>query len=183
MRLVGLFLMSLIAVTLSSSQVEAANLLESKSKWVDSEGTKKKLADFKGRPTLVAMVYTSCPHACPMTVNKIKKILADFEKEKILDAQVILASFDSEKDTPEQLSKFSVKQGLDRKIWHLLSPIDDKQARELSVLLGVNYKSLGDGDFSHSNIITLLSPTGEILSSIQNLNADHTVLIEALKKK
>ena len=35
--------------------------------------------------------------------------------------------------------------------------------RELAALLGVKYKQEADGAFSHSNLITILNPQGEIV--------------------
>src|SRR5690606_11725701 len=41
--------------------------------WQDQQGLTLTLADLAGRPRIVAMVYTSCAHACP-------RILADMER-------------------------------------------------------------------------------------------------------
>jgi len=35
--------------------------------------------------------------------------------------------------------------------------------RELAALLGVKYKQETDGAFSHSNLVTILNPAGEIV--------------------
>ena len=53
--------------------------------------------------------------------------------------------------------------------------------RQLAVALGISYKSIGEGDFSHSNVITLVDPKGEILASINSLNSSSEPLVRALE--
>jgi protein SCO1/2 len=84
-------------------------------------------------------------------------------------------------DRPDKLKKYQTDKKLDVKKWHFLAAESEEDARELAVTLGISYKDLGDGDFSHSNVITLLGPGGEVLSSIDNLNADSDKLVEALQ--
>jgi len=131
---------------------------------------------------LVAMVYTGCAHACPLTIAKIQSILKDFEKNKMTNMKVVLASFDVKNDRPDKLKSYQLDKKLSFEQWKFLSAVNDDSARELSVVLGISYKDLGDGDFSHSNVITLISPQGEILSSINNLNSGSEALISAYQK-
>ena len=44
------------------------------STWVNQDGGETKLSAFQGHPVVVAMVYTSCQAACPMTISDLKKI-------------------------------------------------------------------------------------------------------------
>ena len=51
--------------------------------------------------------------------------------------------------------------------------------REVAAALGVNYKKLDDGEYSHSSLFTLLSPKGEIILQ----HAGLSVNIDAFKAK
>jgi protein SCO1/2 len=64
-----------------------------------------------------------------------------------------------------------VEHSLDANRWTFLrgSPGD---IMELGNLLGVKYKKLPDGEFSHSNIITLLNERGEVVDQLIGLGAD-----------
>lgn len=161
----------------------AASLADIKSQWLTTEDKKVTIASTAAGSTysLIAMVYTSCAHACPLTIAKMQKILKDFKAKNVTDVQVILASFDVKGDRPDKLKKYQGDKKLDVKKWHFLAAESEADARELAVTLGISYKDLGDGDFSHSNVITLLGPGGEVLSSIDNLNADSDKLVEALQ--
>lgn len=160
----------------------AASLSDIKSKWITVDNKETSISSSVGSAyTLIAMVYTGCAHACPMTISKIQRILKDFDTQGFKNVNVILASFDVKNDKPAKLKKYQIDRNLDVKRWSFLSAVSDDDARELSVALGISYKDLGDGDFSHSNVITLLGPGAEILASIDNLNASSDKLIEALK--
>ena len=53
---------------------------------------------------------------------------------------------------------------------------------ELSVAIGTRYRKLENNDFAHSNMITLISPTGEIVYKQEGLGADPTEILAALRK-
>ena len=101
------------------------------------------------------------------------------------DVKFVLASFDHKKDTPENLNDYMTKRKLSKDLWTFLSPSNEAAARELSVVLGISFKNIGDGDFSHSNVITLLDEEGVPVpgATIDSLSADSNVFTEALAKK
>lgn len=179
MKLLSLLLVSII---FGQSLWAKDSIYEIEGKWknVDSESVSVGVA--KGSYAVIAMVYTSCAYACPMTISKLQDIEKSFKKAGIVDVQFVLASFDVKKDTPEALKKFQTKRKLDPNKWVFLSPHSDTDARELAVVLGISYKEIDGGDFSHSNAISLLDKNGAILSTLPGLNSDHKVFIEVIQK-
>lgn len=150
--------------------------------WKNIDGNPVELNKLKGRPIIITMVYTTCQHACPMIMAKLKKIDEDLKKNSINDMTYVLASFDPEKDTPKALKKYVSKHNYAPAKWLFLSADSDSDARKLSVALGISYKSTGDGDFAHSNIITLLDKEGRVVSVIDGLQSSTNNLVEAAKK-
>jgi protein SCO1 len=71
----------------------------------DTEGQRRKLADFKGKVTVVFFGFTQCPDVCPTTMlelAEVKKALgADGNK-----VQGIFISVDPERDTPPVLKAY-----------------------------------------------------------------------------
>ena len=159
----------------------AATIYDLRAKFHNTNNKPSSIAVAKGSYTLMAMVYTSCPHACPMTIHKIKSIDSEFQKAGVQDLKIVLVSFDVKKDTPKNLKKYQAASKLEPEKWILLSSDSEADARELAVTLGISFKDLGDGDFSHSNVITLLDSEGVVLESINNLNAPVDKLVAALK--
>ncbi len=159
----------------------AESLYDLKTNWRDTENNKTDVSIAKGSYTIIAMVYTGCAHACPLTISKIMEIEKDFSKAKFTELKIVLASFDVKNDRPQKLKKYQAERKLSPDKWKFLSAETEEDARKLSVTLGISYKDIGDGDFSHSNLITLLDPSGKILASINSLNANTEPLIKGLQ--
>lgn len=157
------------------------SLYEYQSDWQDQSGHTIKLDHFKNDFVVITMVYTGCAHACPMTISKIKEIENYLKQEKIENYHMVLASFDVKNDTPEHLKQYMEERKLDSKHWSFLSTKKETVARELSVILGIAYKDLGNNDFSHSNMLTLLDPKGVVIHKVDNLNADLKVFSDKVK--
>lgn len=178
------YLKDLILFTLVfySLFAEATSLYDLKSVWLDTQNKEVSLSIHKGSYVLISMVYTGCAHSCPMTISKIQNIEKDFSKAGFENIKIILASFDVKNDRPKKLKKYQLNRKLDLKQWSFLSAKSEAEARELAVVLGINYKSIGGGEFSHSNVISLLDQNGKIIGSIDSLSASSDGLIKGLKE-
>jgi len=163
------------------ASMSGASIYQLDSQWTNQDGARTSLENFRGKPLVLAMAYTRCQAACPILVMDMKRIeeaLPDSLKGKV---QFALFSFDSKKETPETLKSYGRAHALDMKSWTLL--ISDQDAvRELAAALGVRYKQNASGEFSHSNVITILNAEGEILHQQVGLRADPKESIEALGK-
>lgn len=133
----------------------------------------------------MAMMFTSCEFACPIIVNDMKRIADALPANLRGKVNFTLISFDHERDTPEKLLAFRKRMGLPMAGWTLLRGEAD-DVRELAALLGVNYRKDARGQYAHSNTLTVLSSTGEIVHQQLGLNQspDETVqqLLTLLQK-
>lgn len=140
--------------------------------WTDQDGRARELSDLAGRVQVVAMVYTHCSYACPRIVAQMKRIEAEAAgwglEERV---GFVLVSIDPERDTPERLARFAESSRLDPGRWTLLNGSDD-QVLELSVLLGVKYQATAEGEFAHSNVLTILDPAGVAAHRVEGLGAE-----------
>lgn len=119
------------------------------------------LGELRGRPVVIALFFASCGYACPLIVTDMQGIRAKVPAALRDRALFVLVSFDVARDTPAALARYRVQRRLDDQ-WVLLHG-DADSVRELAALLGVKYKQDADGAFSHSNLITILNPEGEIV--------------------
>lgn len=130
-----------------------------------------------GKPTVVGMVFTHCAYACPrLTADMIS--IADSVNRG--DVNFLLVSFDVERDTPERLKYYATKSGLNKN-WTLLHG-GENAVRTLSVLLNVQYEKDAEGNFSHSNIVSVLDKQGRLQFQKEGLGADHAQTINTIKK-
>ncbi len=146
--------------------------------WKNQDNKTVTLGQLKGKVTLVAMIFTHCGYACPKMVDNMKaveKALPDELKSKV---GFVLVSFDPERDTASRLKQYAEIKGLD-KDWSLLYG-DKSQVRILSMLLQLQYSQLPNGDFNHSNILTVLDENGAIVKQFEGLDLQTTDILETI---
>lgn len=150
------------------------------SKWRDDHGALVPIGALQGRPVVLAMVYTSCEHACPVIVEDLKRIEAALTPEQRKQVTVALFSFDPERDTPAVLAAYRAEKKLPEGQWRLFTG-DPDEVLELAVTLGVQYKPDGFGGFAHSNLVTLLDADGVVRTRLVGLRADPAPLLSELR--
>lgn len=149
--------------------------------WTDQHGKELKLAELKGRPVLITMGYATCKFACPRLAADLLAIERKLTPEERAKLAIVFVSIDPERDTPAQMKSFLDQYKVDHQRWHGLRG-DEDAILELSVALGIRYRKVNDTDFAHSNVLTLLSPTGEILHRLEGLGADATPMLVSIRK-
>ena len=147
--------------------------------WTDQNGRPTALRVFRGHPVLIAMVFTSCGYACPMTVQDMK-VIAQKLPDGGRGVRFVLVTLDPERDTPAALRAFARTHTLGAE-WTLLRGGDD-DVRMLAGLLGVRYREQADGDFAHSNFLTVLDAEGEVVWRQEGLGADPADTVAALEQ-
>jgi len=155
----------------SNVQTEAPStdsIFNLKSAWTDQNGKAFHFDSLNGTPSVVAMAYTSCQSSCPLIIEEMRKIEAEISEKSKKPVRFLLFSFDSKRDTPQQLKAFAEKKKLDMNHWTLLHG-DPKVVRDLAGVLGISYKMDSSGDFNHSNVITLLNSEGVVKSQLNGI--------------
>src|SRR5205823_13101013 len=76
------------------------------STWTTDAGEPFKLTTLRGRPQIVAMFFTSCQNACPITVSDMKRIEAALPERLRASVGFTLVSFDPERDTTAALHAY-----------------------------------------------------------------------------
>ncbi len=150
------------------------------STWTSDTGRQVKLGVLRGKPQVVAMFFASCQFTCPLTVSDMQRIEAALPENLRTNTDFLLVSFDSVRDTPSALKAYRAKRELSNQNWTLLRGEPD-DVRELAALLGVIYKQDANGDFAHSNVITVLNAEGEIVFQQPGLNLPTDEIISKLK--
>ncbi len=138
--------------------------------WLNEVGDGYELSELSDRPVVCAMIYTTCEFACPLIVGKMLAIYDGLDEDVRRETRFVLFSFDPERDTPDRLNPYKKASSIDKPEWMVLTSESDDAPLELAVALGVRYKKTPDGEFAHSNIITVLD--GEGVPSYQMVGLD-----------
>ena len=136
------------------------SLYQLEAKFVDDSGRSFALGELRGHPVLLTLFFSSCGYACPRLLSDLQRIRSALPADVRGTTRLVLVSFDVRRDTPEALATFRNQRNLDDGFILLHAKAAD--VSELAALLGVKYKEEADGNFAHSNIITVLNPAGEI---------------------
>lgn len=145
------------------------SIYQVESTWINQMGAELTLEALSGRIQIVAMTYTSCEMSCPRIVAAMK----DIERQVGGNVGLVLISIDPERDSPPTLLAYSEKMGLEEGSWNLLTGTPD-DILEIAALLGVRYQKMPDGEFAHSNIITILNEEGVIVHQQNGIATDLT---------
>lgn len=169
------------AATLAKITATDESLFQVESNWTNQNGKKQPLGQLSGKPQLVAMVYTNCQYACPRIIADLKSLESELADWSSNEFGITIISIDPERDTPERLLEYSTDNNLNLDHWTLLHG-DASDVLELANLLGVRYQKTPTGDFSHSNIITLLNAQGEIVHQQNGLGSDNAPTLDKLNE-
>jgi protein SCO1/2 len=146
--------------------------------WTDDAGHEMTLASLRGQPVVLAMFFAHCEYACPILVHDMKQMREALPPEARARTRFVLVSFDPDRDTPAALHAYRERALLDAG-WTLLHG-DPATVQELAMLLDVKFKQDANGQFSHSNLITVLNAEGEIVHQRSGLQGDVTAAARAV---
>lgn len=141
------------------------------------EGKNFNLVKLEGKPTVIAMIFTHCTYACPRITGDLINI-ADSLKASAEKVNFVLISFDTKRDTPARLKVFANEMKLN-KDWILLHG-NDEAVRTLSVLLNVQFEKDSDGNFSHSNLVSVLDKNGIVQFQKEGLGEVHSETVKTI---
>lgn len=150
--------------------VTARSLYQLDATWIDDRSEPVQLASLRGRPVVLAMFFASCEYACPVLTSDMQRLRALLPAEVRESARFVLVSFDTARDVPAALNAYRKRSDLDDS-WALLRG-ENAAVQDLAMLLGVKFKQDAQGQFAHSNLITILNLEGEITHQRPGLQGD-----------
>jgi len=126
-----------------------------------SDGQVREASDFRGKTTLLYFGFTNCPGVCPTTLAQISAAL-DQLGEQADHVQVILASVDPERDTPEAMKAYTARFGP----WLHGVTGDEQALKKLNYDYKVDFAALakdetGQYDVMHSNRVFAFDADGK----------------------
>lgn len=147
----------------------------------DRAGKPVRLADYRGRPLVVSLIYTSCYHICPTTTRYLAKVVRTAQAALGPDRfRVVTIGFDTPNDTTEAMRVFARQQDVDDiDGWEFLSADADTIAA-LARDLGFIYFRSPKG-FDHLIQATVVDAEGKIYRQVYGTSFDTPLLVEPLK--
>lgn len=147
----------------------------------DSSGTQFSLGDYRGKPLVISLVYTSCSSVCPATTQRLIDAVNEGGRDVGLDRfNVLTIGFDARNDTPARLAQFSVTQGVALANWRFASA-DVATLTSLLGELGFSYQSVAGG-FDHVTQTTIIDRDGKVSRHIYGEDFPLVLFVEPLRE-
>jgi protein SCO1/2 len=146
-----------------------------------ADGRNVRLSDFRGKPLVISLIYTSCYHICPTTTQHLAKVVRTTRSALGPDSfNVLTIGFDTPKDTPPAMRQFAQDQGIAIPRWEFLSA-DAAAMAGLTKQLGfIAYRA--PHGFDHLIQATVIDAHGKIYRQVYGMNFETPILVEPLKE-
>jgi protein SCO1/2 len=174
-------LLSCSLAALAADSDPPASLYHLDAKLTNQAGKTHGLDVYRGHPVLITMFYGSCQATCPLIIDTLRVTERAVPAERRANLRVLMISFDPQRDTPAALGAIAKQRRIDGTRW-TLAHADESTVRSIAALLNIQYRQLPGGEFNHSTVITLLSPSGEIEATSSVLGHADPVLIAQLRE-
>ena len=145
--------------------------------FTDQLGRTSKLEDWRGKPVMISMFYSSCQFVCPRIVEALKRT----EEGLATKVPVLMVSFDPVRDDTAALMTMAEERHIDPKLW-TLARTDARNVRKLAATLGIQYRELPNGEFNHSSVIILLDAEGRLVGKTSTLGEADPAFVRLAKK-
>jgi len=146
-----------------------------------TDGRTVRIDDYKGKPLVISLIYTSCYHICPTTTKHLQEVVNKARKALGEDSfNVLTIGFDVFRDTPIMMEKFRNQQNVNDEYWQFLSS-DTATIDHLSKQLGFLYETSPHG-FDHLIQATVLDAESTIVQQVYGMQFETPILIEPLKR-
>ena len=146
----------------------------------DISGDSLRLADFRGKPLVVNLVFTACVQSCPLVVQSLHRAVDVAQEALGADTfSVVTIGFDAEHDTPGRMHDYARDQGVALDNWHFLSGRGVDIQRLLEEL-GFLYFPSPRG-FDHLAQTSVLDAEGRVHQQVYGADFEPPALVEPLK--
>jgi protein SCO1/2 len=143
--------------------------------FVDENGHRVNLRSMIDKPTIIAPVYLSCMHVCPMLLNGVADVLGKLELIKPgKDFQVLALSFD-DKDTPaiarEKKPNYlkAIGRPFPEDSWKFLTG-NEASIQKFTASIGFRFQRDGHHGFSHPVTLVVIAPGGKIVRYVEGVS-------------
>jgi protein SCO1/2 len=147
----------------------------------DQQGRPVQLIQYREKPTLISMIFTSCHHVCPAITRHLATAVEAAREALGEDSfQVLTVGFDTAVDTPDAMRVFAKKQDVGDPNWSFLSG-SEETVNALVENIGFVYFPSPRG-FDHINQVTVVDRDGKVYRQVYGAAFDLPWLVEPLKE-
>lgn len=169
--------------SVAAVRVSQAAIGRSVSNWqfTDQNGKPVRMSELRGKPLVVSFMYTGCFQVCPATTQFLKRATQSARDSLGTGSfRVVSIGFNQPFDTPEALTEFATKQGIDHPDWRFLAPAQADVTAMLAEF-GLSVKATTAG-FDHVIQASVVDANGVIYRQVYGDAFDLPMFIDPIKQ-
>ncbi len=133
--------------------------------FLDRQGRRVQLSDYRGKPLLVSFIYTGCFQVCPTNTRSLGEAILSLKKTVGQEQfNVLSIGFNQPFDSPQALRSFAAQHAIHSANWEFLSP-DASIVEPLTRDFGFSYATTAAG-IDHVLEVTILDGQGRIYAQV-----------------
>jgi protein SCO1/2 len=164
-----------------TAPLPGASLYQLPMGFTTAAGSSMQLAQYRGQPVVVTMFYGTCKAACPLLTRAMTETAASLPSGSRDKVRFLMVTLDPERDTQAELSRFAREHDLASPRFEV-ARTDSDGVRLLAAALGIRYRQLPDGNFSHSAVLTVLDADGVPRARTETIAAADPEFVVAVAK-
>lgn len=174
-RAITALLLAIAAVLPAPARSAPTSLYTLPYTFTNDQGKVLRLSEWRGKPIILTMEYSSCRFMCTTTFAQLKELQAAADAKK-LRIDFVIVSLDPENDTPEAWRQYRISRDVNRSNWHLLTG-SEAATKEFAALVGIKYWYYGE-HLLHDFKVLRLNAGGEIEKEITAYGVEPEYLLQ-----
>lgn len=148
--------------------------------FLDGDNRVVRLADYRGRPLVVALVFTACTESCPLIMQRLAEAVEVAQEALGPDNFAVLTlGFDARYDNPARMQAYARSQGVNLPGWSFVAG-DQASIDALIDDLGYSRTPSPRG-FDHIAQVSIVNADGRVHSHVYGSEFEPPALVEPLK--
>lgn len=150
-------------------------------RFVNRRGREVRLADYRGKPVIVNLIYTTCTNTCSVLVESLHRSVVVAQDALGRDKFTVLTiGFDTRKDTPARMRAFATSRSIRLANWHFLST-ERSTIDRLAADLGFLFRPAAGG-YEHLAQSTIIDSSGKVYRQVYGGEFWPPAVVEPLKE-
>ena len=139
-----------------------------------------RLADYRGKPIVISLVFTACTESCPLIVQRLAEAV-EVAREALGpdNFSVFTIGFDAAHDSPARMRAYASSQGVDLPGWRFLS---GEQATVDALIEDLGFsRAPSPRGFDHIAQVSIVDAEGRVHGHVYGADFEAPALVEPLK--
>lgn len=147
----------------------------------DTDGKSRRLSEYRGRPLLLSLVFTSCSQSCSVGTRQLDRVVRIARDALGPDSfAVVTIGFDHAVDSPAAMREYALRHGVNDPRWQFLSSTDPAGLERLMDAVGF-WREPSPRGFDHTVQVTLVDAGGVVYRQVYGEMIEAQQLVEPLK--